>query len=57
MDLGKALGWINSRIILGLVFIIVLQPIAFIMKSFGYDPLKLKKAPVSLIEKISKIIQ
>ena len=44
MDLGKALGWINSRIILGLVFIIVLQPIAFIMKSFGYDPLKLKKS-------------
>ena len=43
MKLGHALGWINSRIILGLVFLIVLQPIAFIMKLFGYDPLRKKK--------------
>ena len=43
MKLGHALGWINSRIILGLVFIIVVQPIAFIMKLFGYDPLRKKK--------------
>ena len=38
--LGHILGWINSRIILGLVFILVLIPIAFIMKVLGYDPLK-----------------
>ena len=43
MKLGLALGWINSRIILGLVFLLVLQPIALIMKIFGYDPLKEKK--------------
>ncbi len=40
MFLGKILGWLNSRIILGLVFILVLQPIALIMKIFGYDPLR-----------------
>ncbi len=40
MALGHALGWVNSRIILGLVFLIVLLPIAFIMKTFGYDPLR-----------------
>ena len=43
MALGLALGWINSRIILGLVFLLVLQPIALIMKFVGYDPLKTKK--------------
>ena len=43
MKLGHALGWINSRIILGLIFLIVVQPIAFIMKLFGYDPLRKKK--------------
>ncbi len=43
MALGHTLGWINSRIILGLVFIVVLQPIALIMRFFGYDPLKRKK--------------
>ena len=43
MALGLALGWINSRIILGLVFFLVLQPIALIMKFAGYDPLRTKK--------------
>ena len=33
--LGHALGWINSRIILGLVFLVILQPIGFIMKLIG----------------------
>tara|TARA_B100000886_G_scaffold337950_1_gene299770 strand:+ start:757 stop:1149 length:393 start_codon:yes stop_codon:yes gene_type:complete len=44
MNLGYILGWINSRIILGLVFFIVLQPIAILMKLFGHDPLRLKKS-------------
>ena len=44
MALGLALGWINSRIILGLVFFLVLQPIALIMKFVGHDPLKTKKS-------------
>ena len=43
MALGKYLGWINSHIILGLVFIIVLQPIALIMRIIGHDPLRTKK--------------
>ena len=43
MKLGNILGWINSHIILGLIFFIVLQPIALIMKIFGHDPLRLKK--------------
>ena len=43
MALGLALGWINSKLILGLVYLIILQPIAIFMKIFGYDPLKKKK--------------
>ena len=42
MTLGNILGWINSHLILGLVFIFVLQPIAFIMRFFNYDPLRKK---------------
>ena len=42
MKLGHILGWVNSRIILGLVFLIVLQPIALIMRIFGHDPLRTK---------------
>ena len=42
MKLGLTLGWVNSRIILGLVFMIVLIPIAFVMRLIGYDPLRIK---------------
>ena len=43
MKLGLILGWVNSRIILGLVYMIVLLPIAFIMRLIGYDPLRTKR--------------
>ena len=43
MKFGYILGWLNSRIILGLVFLMVLQPIALIMRFFDYDPLRNKK--------------
>ena len=43
MKLGHILGWVNSRIILGLVFLIVLQPIALVMQILGHDPLRTKK--------------
>ena len=43
MKLGHILGWVNSRIILGLIFLIVLQPIALIMRILGHDPLRTKK--------------
>ena len=43
MKLGLILGWINSRIILGIIFIFILEPISLVMRLFGYDPLKLKK--------------
>ena len=55
MTIGEILGWINSRIILGLVFLFVLQPIAFFMRLFGYDPLGKKKKNISSYREIRKI--
>ncbi|MCR8540498.1 MAG: SxtJ family membrane protein [Prochlorococcus marinus CUG1439] len=54
MTIGLALGWINSRIILGLVFLLVLQPISIVMKVFGYDPLKKKKRNVLTYREIKE---
>ena len=52
MGIGEYLGWINSHIVLGLVFIIVLQPIAIFMKLLGHDPLKkINKNSISYKEK------
>ena len=42
MGIGHLLGLINSNIILGLVFILILLPIALIMKINGHDPLRKK---------------
>ena len=52
MMLGHALGWLNSRIIFLLVFVFVLQPIALVMKIFGYDPLQKKKKKLTYRENI-----
>ena len=43
MKIGYALGLVNSYIILGLVFIIVLQPIALLMRLRKYDPLRKRR--------------
>ena len=43
MKLGLILGWVNSRIILCVVYMIVLIPIAFVMRLIGYDPLRTKQ--------------
>lgn len=37
--LGNALGWINSRIILALIFYVLLLPIGLILRMLGKDPM------------------
>ena len=37
--LAHALGWINTRILLAVVFFVVLAPIALVMRAIGKDPL------------------
>lgn len=39
MKLGYGLGWINSRIILGIMFYVIFLPAGIIMKLFGKDPM------------------
>ncbi len=43
MKLGHVLGWVNSHIILGFIFIFIVQPIALIMRLIGYDPLRRRR--------------
>jgi hypothetical protein len=42
MKLGQVLGWINTRIILGLVFFILFAPVALLLRILGKDPLHRK---------------
>ena len=40
MAIGHILGLINSTLIFGIVFLLFVQPIAYAMRIFGYDPLR-----------------
>jgi Saxitoxin biosynthesis operon protein SxtJ len=39
MKLGHVLGWINTRIILGVVFFVLFAPVALFLRILGKDPL------------------
>ena len=54
MKLGLILGWVNSRIILFLVYMIVLLPISFVMRLIGYDPLRTKLKEVKTYRETQK---
>lgn len=45
MTIGHVLGWINTRILLGVVFYGLLTPMGLLMRVFGWDPLHLSFEP------------
>jgi saxitoxin biosynthesis operon SxtJ-like protein len=40
MALGDALGWVNSRVVLGLIFFGVVTPTGFVLRLAGRDPMR-----------------
>ena len=52
MKIGNILGWLNSHLILGFIFIVILIPISIAMKIIGYDPLDLKNIGKNHIGKL-----
>lgn len=42
MAIGHLLGWINTRVLLGLLFYAVLVPTGLAMRAFGHDPMRRK---------------
>ena len=45
MKIGQVLGRINNAILLGMLFFLVITPMAICMRLFGYDPMRMKKVP------------
>jgi hypothetical protein len=37
--IGHALGWVNSRVLLTLLFVVILWPVGVVSRLFGGDPL------------------
>ena len=40
MMIGEALGWVNSRIILSLIYYLMIVPVAVIRRLVGSDPMR-----------------
>jgi Saxitoxin biosynthesis operon protein SxtJ len=45
MALGHALGWINTRIILGFIFYVIVTPIGIFRRWLGKDPMGRRLRP------------
>jgi hypothetical protein len=45
MKLAEVLAWINTRILLGLVFFVVVTPIGLVMRLLGRDPMRRRLEP------------
>lgn len=54
MKIGEKLGWINSRIILSLLFFGMFTPMAFVMGLFGKRPLELGYDPKATSYRVLK---
>jgi hypothetical protein len=39
LTVGRALGWFNSQLLLGVVYYFVVTPIALVIRLLGHDPL------------------
>ena len=44
-ELGKILGWINTRLILGLLFYVVVTPMGLVMRVLGYFRVQPNRTP------------
>jgi Saxitoxin biosynthesis operon protein SxtJ len=54
MILGEGLGWVNSRIILGVVYFLVIVPIGAIRRISADDPMQRKFKPDAASYKIPR---
>jgi len=40
MLIGHVLGWINTRIIMGIIYFVLITPMGLVMRLFGRDPMQ-----------------
>jgi len=43
MKIGHGLGWVNTRIILGVLFYVIVLPMGLVMRLLGKDPMARKR--------------
>ena len=53
--IGHVLGWINSKIMLALIFYFVVAPMGLVMRLFGRDPMARKSNPASSTYRVASV--
>jgi len=54
MAAGEALGWINTRIILSVIFYALVTPMGILMRRFGRDPMHRRFEPDATTYRVPK---
>ena len=54
MKLGHVLGWINTRIIMVVIFFVIVTPMGWIMRLIGKDPMLRRFEPKSETYRLKK---
>ena len=57
MKIGEKLGWINSRIILAILFFGIVTPIGWLMRLLGKRPLQLGYDPAAITYRVPKVVR
>jgi hypothetical protein len=55
MTIGQVLGWVNTRIILAVMFYFVFAPVAILMRMFRKDPMRRKLEPSAETYRIRRL--
>ena len=55
MKIGHAIGWVNTRIILGVLFYVMVLPMGLIMRLFGKDPMSRRQDKSALSYRVKSI--
>ena len=54
MAIGELLGWINTRIILGIVYYLLIVPTGVVFRVLGKDPMRLRFDPEASTYRVSR---
>jgi Saxitoxin biosynthesis operon protein SxtJ len=55
MTVGHTLGWVNTRIILAVIFYVIFAPVAIVMRLLRNDPLRRKLDPTADTYRIRRL--
>jgi len=57
MKIGRVLGWINTRIILGVLFYLIVTPVGMVLRWMGKDPMHRRFDPRAATYRLTREVR